>query len=133
MDNTKSEAQQTPSRHPATASALGTEMALYAVPLVTLLALRLLLPATICDDAYISFKVADNLASGFGGAIYIKDGDTNTLGYATKAHSQGQAHKQRAMMHAVDSMHHPLHSDSFNDMHVLHLHTLTLLTINLTQ
>lgn len=66
MDNTKSEAQQTPSRHPATASALGTEMALYAVPLVTLLALRLLLPATICDDAYISFKVADNLASGFG-------------------------------------------------------------------
>ena len=41
-------------------------MALYAVPLVTLLALRLLLPATICDDAYISFKVADNLAAGFG-------------------------------------------------------------------
>ena len=41
-------------------------MALYAVPLVTLFALRLLLPATICDDAYISFKVADNLASGFG-------------------------------------------------------------------
>ena len=75
----------------------------------------------------------NNLASGFGGAIYIKDGDTNTLGYATQAHSQGQAHKQRAMMHAADSMHHPLHSDSFNDMHVLHLHTLTLLTINLTQ
>ncbi len=56
-----------------------------------------------------------NLASGFGGAIYIKDGDTNTLGYATKDHSQGQAHNQRAMMHGLDSMHHPLHSGFFND------------------
>ena len=66
MNNITREAQQTPSRHPITASVLGTETALYAVPLLTLLAFRLLLPATICDDAYISFKVADNLASGFG-------------------------------------------------------------------
>jgi predicted outer membrane repeat protein len=76
----------------------------------------------------------NNLASGFGGAIYIKDGDTNTLGYATKAHSQGQTHRQRGMMHALHSMHHPLHSDSFNDVHVITTPTylISLLTINLT-
>lgn len=38
----------------------------YAVPVVTLLLARSFLPVTICDDAYITFKVAVNAASGLG-------------------------------------------------------------------
>jgi hypothetical protein len=38
----------------------------YAVPVLLLLALRALLPACPCDDAYISFRVAQNTALGKG-------------------------------------------------------------------
>ena len=38
----------------------------YVVPVVTLLLARGLLPVTICDDAFITFKVAANFASGLG-------------------------------------------------------------------
>ena len=38
----------------------------YAVPVLTLLFARWYLPVSICDDAYISLKVAANTASGWG-------------------------------------------------------------------
>lgn len=38
----------------------------YAAPVVLLLLLRALLPNSLCDDAYISFRVAQNAAQGHG-------------------------------------------------------------------
>ena len=38
----------------------------FAVPVITLLLARSLLPVTICDDAFITFRVSANTASGLG-------------------------------------------------------------------
>lgn len=46
--------------------ASNTKILYYLVPVVTLVLLRYLFPAILADDAYISFKVAVNTASGWG-------------------------------------------------------------------
>jgi arabinofuranosyltransferase len=38
----------------------------YAIPVAVVLLLRAVLPASLYDDAYISFRVAQNLAVGHG-------------------------------------------------------------------
>jgi hypothetical protein len=43
-----------------------TRLFYYAVPVLTLLLARGFLPVTLCDDAFITFKVAVNTASGLG-------------------------------------------------------------------